>query len=231
MSNRSPSESERAGAKAMEQFFNWDYDVYQHQRRSTRIAWAVASLACFVALAAVFAVASLAPLKSVEPIFVRVDNATGTIDVLNRIDEESTVSRQDLVNKGYLARYVRAREGYFNPIIKQQYRRVMLMSAGRAKTECEQEMSKENTQSPLNKYTPQDRIDVQINAITFLDKGLAQVRFTLDIEDKNGARTRHYIATIKYRYDTETEVPLSVLEDNALGFEVTEYKSEQEDGQ
>lgn len=218
------------GEQAMAQFFDWDYDVFQHQRRSTRIAWSVAGLACVVALAAVFAVASLAPLKTVEPIFVRVDNATGTVDVLNRIDQETTISRQDLVDKGYLARYVRAREGYFNPLIKQQYRQVMLTSTGHAREEYEKWMSKDNPQSPLVKYTAEDRIDVQIKAITFIAKGLAQVRYAFAVSEKTGDSTRHGIATIAYRYDPDSDVPLSVLEDNALGFEVKEYKAEPEDG-
>ena len=221
---------ERPGEKAMREFFDWDYDVYQHQRRSTRIAWSVAGLACLLALAAVFALASLAPLKSVEPVFVRVDNATGTVDILYRIDQESTLSRQDLVDKGYLARYVHAREGFFYPTIKQQYRQVMLTSTGHAREEYEQAMSKDNPQSPLVKYNAQDRTDVQIKAITFIGKGLAQVRYLLNVSDKNGDSVRHGIATLSYRYDPDTSVPLSVLEDNALGFEVTEYKSEPEDG-
>jgi len=219
-SKRSANEAteERPGAKAMRQFFDWDYDVYQHQRRSTRIAWVIAGLACLLALAAVFAVASLAPLKSVEPIFVRVDNATGTVDVLSRIDQESTLKRQDLVDKGYLARYVHAREGFFYPTIKQQYRRVMLTSTGRARVEYEKAMSKDNPQSPLVKYNAQDRTDIQIKAITFIGKGLAQVRYRQNITDPNGDSIRHGIATIAYSYEPDPSVPLSVLEDNALGF-------------
>jgi len=213
----------------MAAFLDWDYEVNQHQRRSTRIAWLIAGVACVIALAAVFAVAALAPIKSVEPIFVRVDNATGVVDILNRIDQESTIKRQDMVDKMFLARYVRAREGFFFPIIKQQYRQVMLTSTGAAREQYETAMSKDNPKSPLVVNAQDERTDVQIKAISFLSRGLAQVRFALDIDNHNGTRRRHGVAVIKYKYDADAEVPLSVLEDNPLGFSVVEYKAEPED--
>ena len=132
-SSPSPDRLHRAGAKAMERFLDWDYDANESARRQARIAWAVAALCLLLALASVVAVAALAPLKTVEPVFVRVDSATGAVDVLHRIDEEVGIGRQDLLDKGYLARYVRAREGYFFPTVQEQYRRVMLMSVGDAR--------------------------------------------------------------------------------------------------
>lgn len=232
MTERTAASSEdegKAGRQKMEAFFDWDYDIAQHHQRTAKIALAVAALACLLAIAAVTAVIALAPLKSVEAIFVRVDNATGMIDILNRIDEESTVSRQDMVDKMYLARYVRAREGYFPPTVKQQYRQVMLMTTGEERQKYEKEMSKDNPMSPLVQYGPQDRLDVQIRSIAFIGKGLAQVRYAIDKELKGGQERRYGIATIKYRYDPEANVPVSALEDNALGFEVLEYKAEPED--
>lgn len=228
--SRSAPDGQRPGAQAMERYFDWDYDVYRHQRRYTRIAWAVSGLCLAIALAAVCAVAALAPLKTVVPVFVRVDAATGAVDVLYRIDEESSIPRQELLDKGYLAHYVRAREGYFYPTVREQYRQVMLASVGRARTDYEAAMARDNPESPLAKYGEHDRVEVKIKAISFIGKGLAQVRYLLAIEDKLGKSARHGIATLAYRYEPDADVPLSVLADNALGFSVTEYRSEPEDG-
>lgn len=233
MFNRTPSAAEvepRPGQQAMEKFFDWDYDVMQHQRRSTRIAWVFAGVSLLIAVAAVVAVAALAPLKTVQPVFVRVDNATGAVDVLYKIDKESTVPRQDLLDKGYLARYVRAREGFFYPAKKEAYHEVMVSSVGRARTDYEASMSRENPESPLVKYAKEDRVDVTIKAISFIGEGLAQVRYMLDVDTKGDVIKRHGIATVAYHYELDTDVPLSILADNALGFAVSEYKSEPEDG-
>jgi type IV secretion system protein VirB8 len=224
----SPSPDPQAG-KAIERFLDWEYDTNEAARRQARIAWALAALCLVLALAAVGAVAALAPLKTVEPIFVRVDSATGAVDVLHRIDEEMGLGRQDLLDKGYLARYVRSREGYFFPTIQEQYRRVLLMSVGDARASFEHDFARDNPQAPVNRYRDKQSVEIALKSISFIGKGLAQVRYVALTNGGEEARRQHWIATIRYEYEPDATIPLSVLEDNALGFAVTEYRAEPED--
>jgi type IV secretion system protein VirB8 len=213
----------------MERFLDWEYDTNEAARRQARIAWALAALCLLLALAAVGAVAALAPLKTVEPIFVRVDSATGAVDVLHRVDEEMGLGRQDLLDKGYLARYVRSREGYFFPTIQEQYRRVLLMSVGDARASFEHDFARDNPQAPVNRYRDKQSVEIALKSISFIGKGLAQVRYVALTNGGEEARRQHWIATIRYEYEPDATIPLSVLEDNALGFAVTEYRAEPED--
>lgn len=213
----------------MERFLDWEYDTNEAARRQARIAWALAALCLVLALAAVGAVAALAPLKTVEPIFVRVDSATGAVDVLHRVDEEMGLGRQDLLDKGYLARYVRSREGYFFPTIQEQYRRVLLMSVGDARASFEHDFARDNPQAPVNRYRDKQSVEIALKSISFIGKGLAQVRYVALTNGGEEARRQHWIATIRYEYEPDATIPLSVLEDNALGFAVTEYRAEPED--
>jgi type IV secretion system protein VirB8 len=213
----------------MERFLDWEYDTNEAARRQARIAWALAALCLVLALAAVGAVAALAPLKTVEPIFVRVDSATGAVDVLHRVDEEMGLGRQDLLDKGYLARYVRSREGYFFPTIQEQYRRVLLMSVGDARASFEHDFARDNPQAPVNRYRDKQSVEIALKSISFIGKGLAQVRYVAATNGGEEARRQHWIATIRYEYEPDATIPLSVLEDNALGFAVTEYRAEPED--
>jgi type IV secretion system protein VirB8 len=213
----------------MERFLDWEYDTNEAARRQARIAWALAALCLVLALAAVGAVAALAPLKTVEPIFVRVDSATGAVDVLHRVDEEMGLGRQDLLDKGYLARYVRSREGYFFPTIQEQYRRVLLMSVGDARASFEHDFARDNPQAPVNRYRDKQSVEIALKSISFIGKGLAQVRYVAVTNGGEEARRQHWIATIRYEYEPDATIPLSVLEDNALGFAVTEYRAEPED--
>ena len=217
--------------RAMERFFDWEYDTNEAARRQAKIAWAIATLCLLLALAAVGAVAALAPLKSVEPVFVRVDAATGAVDVLHRIDEEVAISRQDLLDKGYLARYVRAREGYFFPTVQEQYRRVMLMSVGTARTTYEHDFAKDNPEAPVNRYQDKQSVEITLKSISFIGRGLAQVRYVAALTDHETTNRQHWIATVRYEYEPDASIPLSVLADNALGFAVTEYRAEPEDAQ
>ncbi|MGB5830892.1 MAG: type IV secretion system protein [Thiohalocapsa sp.] len=223
-----PAEKTRA-EKNMEKFFDWDYDLYENARRHARIAWVVAGLASLLALVAVTGLAALGPLKTIEPVFVRVDNATGAVDVLYNVEEETGISRQDLLDKANLARYVRAREGYFYPVAKEQYRAVMRMSVGQARAQFRAGFSQENPSSPVNVYQDHKRADIKMKSISFIGTGLAQVRFVATVSDGEDSERHHRIATIAYDYEPDASIPLSALADNALGFAVTEYRSEPED--
>jgi len=229
MFRSSSPRSDGPASKAMERFFDWDYDTNESARRQARIAWAVAALCLLLALASVVAVAALAPLKTVEPIFVRVDQSTGAVDVLHRIDEEVRIGRQDLLDKGYLARYVRAREGYFFPTVQAQYRRVMLMSVGDARASYLRDFSKDNPDAPVNLYQDDESVEITIKSISFLKQGLAQVRYMAALSDGETTTRQHWISTIGYAYEPDASIPLSVLADNALGFAVADYRAEPED--
>ena len=61
---------------------SWDADRLRAAERSRRLAWTLAGVAGLVAATAVFAVAALTPLKTVEPFVVRVDRATGAVEVM-----------------------------------------------------------------------------------------------------------------------------------------------------
>ncbi|NSM55939.1 VirB8/TrbF family protein, partial [Serratia marcescens] len=78
-------------------------------------------------VASVGAVAALAPLKTVEPFVIRVDNATGIVETVSALS--STSSRYDeAVTKYFLGRYVRAREGYSYPEAETNFRTISLLS-------------------------------------------------------------------------------------------------------
>ena len=63
----------------------FDQDRLMTAYRSRRTAWIVAGLSAVLAACSALAVAALAPLKSVEPFVVRVDNSTGIVDVVSAL--------------------------------------------------------------------------------------------------------------------------------------------------
>ena len=68
---------------------SWDADRAAQWRRSARLAWWVSAAGWTCAIAASIALAALMPLKRVEPFVVRVDNATGIVDVVPIYDGSS----------------------------------------------------------------------------------------------------------------------------------------------
>ena len=55
------------------------------------------------------------------------------------------------------------------------------------------------------------------------------MRFIATVSDADNSERHHRIATIAYAYEPDASIPLSALADNALGFAVSEYRSEPED--
>ena len=66
---------------------SFDYDLRVKSDRSRRFAWGVAGVMTVAAASACFAVAMLAPLKSVEPFVIRVDSATGVPEVMTSLSD------------------------------------------------------------------------------------------------------------------------------------------------
>src|SRR5690606_18449065 len=100
----------------------WDLDRAQAAHRAMRRAWAVAALACAVAAIAVGAVAVLTPLKTVQPYVIRVDNATGVVDVVPAL--RGAISESEAVTRYLVTQYVTARGRYVTAIAETDYAKV-----------------------------------------------------------------------------------------------------------
>lgn len=88
----------------------FDQDAALEAHASAKRAWRIAGGACALTGLSLLAVACLAPLKSVEPFVIRVDNATGIVDVVSAITGPNTYA--EATTKYFAGLYVRAREGF-----------------------------------------------------------------------------------------------------------------------
>ncbi len=80
----------------------WDQDRLASALRSRRLAWSVAATAGALAMAGVVAVVGLTPLKTVEPFVIRVDQATGAVDLARGLTDEPGAAGGGFPEGGYL---------------------------------------------------------------------------------------------------------------------------------
>lgn len=80
-------------------------------QNSAKIAWRVASVAVLVAAGFGVALATLGPMRKTIPFLVKVESATGNLEVLQTFDNR-LIGRQELMDKYWARRYVLAREQY-----------------------------------------------------------------------------------------------------------------------
>ena len=187
----------------------WEQDLLLTAQRSKRLAWFVATGACVLATAAVGAVAALAPLKTVEPFVIRVDNATGIVETVAALGT-SPRSYDEAVTKYFLGRYVRSREGFSQAEAASNFQTVALLSS----------------QSEVL-HGRFGVAEVRIKAISLLADNLASVRFLKESRKGEEIKVTHWIATLTFAY---VNAPVSSTDRliNPLGFLVSEYRADPE---
>ena len=206
----------------------WDQDRLASALRSRRLAWIAAGTGAALAIVATGAVALLAPLKTVEPFVIRVDEATGAVDVMRGLsDDEAPVRYDEAVSKYFLAQYVRNREGYLDPAAEDAFRLVALLSAPTEQRRWADAYRGSNPDSPQNLYGRDGEAIVAIRAIGFIGDGVANVRFRRTVRSAQQTVESDWIATIAFTY---TRAPMSEPDRlrNPLGFQVTSYRADPE---
>jgi len=208
----------------------WDFDRVQAERRSARRAWVIAAVAATVALTAMVAVAGLLPMKTVEPFVIRVDSATGVVDVVPAL--KGSVSESQVVTRYLLTQYVTVRERYVPALAEADYEQVGAYHSPQMNQAWAAAWSRNNPDSPLNVHADGSTVRVQVTAVSFLSptsgrEDLAQVRFVRASGEPGTEREQHYVATVQYAYATPSKDD-RLRGANPLGFKVLEYRREPE---
>ncbi|MBP6878298.1 VirB8/TrbF family protein [Phenylobacterium sp.] len=206
---------------------SWDADRLAAARRSAQLAWGVAGLAGLLATAAVVALAALTPLKSVEPYVVRVDRATGAVEVMTALKDVQQRAYDEAVTKSFLATYVRAREGWLPSAAEANFRQVSLMSTPQEQQRWAAAFRPSNPASPQVVLGEAAEALIEIRAISFIAPDVANVRFHRI--NRRGAQVEEsdWIATVAFSY---AKAPMREADRlaNPLGFQVSSYRADAE---
>ena len=205
----------------------WEQDLLLAERRSKRLAWTVAGFACGLATVLGGAVAALAPLKTVEPFVIRVDNATGIVDVVSGLTNGQE-SYDEAVTKYFLAQYVRGREAYSYTEAPYNFRTVSLLSTTAEQQRFAHIYKGSNPESPQVAYGRTGLAEVRIKAISLLGPNLASVRYLRDVRRGDEMKTTHWIATVAFAYAPAAVISTADRLTNPLGFQVSEYRADPE---
>jgi type IV secretion system protein VirB8 len=207
----------------------WETTEIARARKSEQRAWLFAALGIAIGLTGCIAVALLTPLKSVEPFIVRVDRNTGAADIVSRVDED-TITFDEAIDKYFLGRYVNYREEYADALAYPNYEAVSLMSTKQVGDAYYGSINPKNPRSPTQVYGKDGSVEITVNSISFLGKGVAQARFTRTERKLNAEPVdTHWIATITYLYQKASMDAKARLV-NPVGFQVVDYRLDPETG-
>ena len=221
---------------ALEAYFaeaaSWDRDRARQARRSARIGWTVAGVACGVIVLLGGALMLLMPLKRVVPFVIRVDRSSGVVDVVPAYTGHATFNRA--VTQYFLVHYIETCERFNFATAESDYEQCGAFQTAAENAAWYALWKPTNPHSPLNVHKNGSTVSVQVEDLTFFKgagglRNLAQVRYRTLERQGSGAveRVGHWIATIEYAYGRLPPNPEQRLW-NPLGFKVVDFTREPE---
>ncbi len=204
----------------------WDDDRIVSLRKSRRTGWWVAGAEFALIVMLTLAVLVMLPLKTTDVRLVRVDSSTGIVDQVVKLSD-SKETYDEAMTKFFLRRVVALRETYTRAQLQNNYDQSVLFTAPNARAQLKGDFSFENPKGPYKRYGELGTASVQIVAIAFVEKNIAQIRY-VRTDRKGGAETQsHWVATVEFRYVSQpaSEEARGV---NPLGFQVTNYRNDPE---
>lgn len=209
---------------------HWYQDKYQNVLTQRNILGLVAIVALLVALAAVFAVMRLAPLKTVEPYLLQIDEKTGITQRVDPIVRDQYAASQ-AVDFYFTTMYLRLRESYNVATLYQNYDALRLMSAREVFYGYRRSVDASQEGSTAKRLGAAGRRDIKIRSMAYITAGpsgpkskIIQARFSTSESLPNAPdRVDNWVATITFEY---ADLPLNQEEQwlNPLGYTVTSYQ-------
>jgi type IV secretion system protein VirB8 len=205
---------------------SWERDVVRSVKRSRSLAWLVATAMTMIALMALGSLLMLVPLKTYEPYLISVDRSTGFLEVKRPLSE-GPLQQDEAVTMFNVVRFVRTRETYDPKSLKDNFDLAQLLSTGDASRELTELYSPANPQNPARLLGVNTVIAVTIKSVTFPNNRTALVRFATDEKSASKIETRHFVSLVRFRY-AGTPMRNEYRFENPLGFQVVEYRRDQE---
>jgi type IV secretion system protein VirB8 len=226
MSDVTAPEPKRVDPRYYADGLSWEQDIARRNRNSRALAWIVAAVMSVVAVVALGVLALLVPLKTYEPYMVVVDKTTGFVEV-KRPMAEGALTQDEAVTMFNVVRYIKARETYDPRALKDNFDLAQLLATGDAARELTEIYSPANPNNPVKLHGTNSEIAVNIKSVTFPNNRTALVRFSTDEKTATNVVTRNWVSLVRFRY-SGAPMRNEWRFDNPLGFQVLEYRRDQE---
>lgn len=230
----------RSQQQVSESSQHWYQDKYQHVLTQRNVLAFIALVALITAAVAVFTVLRLAPLKSVEPYLLQINEKTGITQKVNPVSRADYAASTS-VDRYFVSTYIRMREGYNFSTLRNNYNTVRLMSSPPVFFAFRRQIDPSNPVSlPAHLGTTGMR-DIKINSMNYLsnpitrgqksdtsDSKIMQARITTTDSLPNQADVeQQWVVTVTFEY---ANLKLNEAEQllNPLGYIVSSYQIQRE---
>jgi len=221
-------ENQKTDSKINLEALDWEASRIHIIEKSEKRAWFIAQLSFVVMACSLAALFFMLPLKESTPYVVRVDNSTGIPDIITAM-KDTEISGDDVMDKYWLASYIRARETYDWYSLQNDYNTVGLLSADVVGKEYAKLFTGKKALDQL--YGKNIKVNVKIISIVPNGGNTATVRFAKRVkrvDDSGFGNVTKWTATISYKYLTRLKMKESERLVNPFGFKVLSYRIDPE---
>ncbi|MCD2174944.1 virB8 family protein [Rhizobium sp. C4] len=206
----------------------WEASVYRWTAASRNVWRTLAVVLAMALLAALGLLWALVPLKNFDVVVLEVDKTTGFVEASRPLSEAGDLTQNEAVTRANIVRFIRTRETYDPKGLRDNYDLASLYSTGKAADNLAFTFSGANPQNPVKIYGSDTTVTVAVKSVIFLNEKTAAVRFsTTRVSASGPSITEHWVANVRFRYTSEP-MRNDWRFDNPLGFQVTEYRRDQE---
>lgn len=219
--------AQQAPADDFDKAHDWEASKLQLMEESRSRAWRTVTILAVLVVLSWVAIVLMMPLKQTVPYVIRVDSATGVPDIVTVMNKKG-VEYNDVMDKYWLARYVRAREGYDWYTLQDDYNAVGMMSTPDVGKVYGAQFAGDNALD--KKLGNNTRIKVDVLSVVPTGRGTATVRYVVRQGAPNSPTTvdSTWIATIAYEYRNPSVMKESYRLVNPFGFQVRSYRKDPE---
>lgn len=209
---------------------HWYQDKYQHVLTQRNILALVALVALVAATLAVLVVMRLAPLKSVEPYLLAIDEKTGITQKVTPISR-ADYAAAPAVDRYFTANYLRMREGYGIATLRYNHNVVRLMSTPEVFRRYRFETNPKNEAGYVSRLGASGQREVRIRSMAYIQNTagapgtkIMQARIlTTESAPNIPDTTSRWVVTLTFEYaDLSLNAEEQLL--NPLGYTVTSYQ-------
>lgn len=221
-------ETEKPGRRERPDAFSFEATRITMLEKNERRAWACAKGLGLTTLALGAAIAIMSPLKQGVPYVFEVDKNTGMTELI-RVANPRAIPQSELMDKFWVAQYLRSRENYDYNTIDAEFRRVREMTMADAFTPYMRQFQGENSLDRV--LGPAKMIRVELLSVGIEGDGIARVRFIrrqINTANMQPESESYWTATIGYDYIPNYTTDGERLLVNPFGFKVKSYRLDQE---
>lgn len=205
----------------------YERDFMAEVVRSRTMAWRVAGVALLVGIVGFAAGIAGNRHPSPPPVVLRVDKATGAVDVLSTLDN-AQIDYGQAVDESNINRFILLRESYDWNTIQSDYNTMGLFASPSVIADYEK-LYNDNDGRQVKLANHAHIVAKVVSIILNPGTTTATVRFTTDTFHDNGSADseKHWIATLAYQY-VNAQMTVEQRRINPLGFQVVSYRVDPE---